>query len=327
MHTFKRRLVASAGTAAVLLLAGLGPAQAEESQEHGTLAIVAPEVLEGSLMADDLRGAPSGPMSTQNGDVTLPSDSSRPAVIRSDETTIRVNLPASEKKAKAVAGSDGQVQFDNGDGSITSALPKEDGSLQVATTITSSAAPTSYRYGLGVASGASLELRPDGGVDIVSNKGEYLGGVAAPWAKDSSGRDIATHYEVAGTSLVQVVAHTASNDVAYPVVADPWFGIDLYYSPYVTFTSQGYKINVSPTYWGTQNRDATIWWAHRDEVRTKLGSNSWRWTNSIQEQFYCHIAGYPASLPEYNLESWRPTINWATSLTKYRCNPYDGYWS
>lgn len=112
-------------------------------------------------------------------------------------------------------------------------------------------------------------------------------------------------------------------------MADPWWGIDLYHSPYVSFESKGYKINVTPTNWGTNimNRGIETWWAHRDEVKTKLGGNAWRWTDSIQEQFYCHIRGVPASLPEYNMESWRPTINWLDSLVRYRCNPYDGYWS
>ncbi len=70
-----------------------------------------------------------------------------------------------------------------------------------------------------------------------------------------------------------------------------------------------------------------IWWAHRDEVVSKLGSNAWRWTNTIQEQFYCHIAGLPFSLPTYNLESWRPFVGWAVSLAQYQCNPNEGGWS
>jgi hypothetical protein len=38
--------------------------------------------------------------------------------------------------------------------------------------------------------------------------------------EDANGKDVATHYEVDGTELVQVVNHTRAG-VAYPVVADP----------------------------------------------------------------------------------------------------------
>ncbi|WP_229663196.1 DUF2599 domain-containing protein [Microbacterium album] len=86
-------------------------------------------------------------------------------------------------------------------------------------------------------------------------------------------------------------------------------------------------MNVTPRAWGQTWAGPATWFAHVDEVKSKLGSNSWRWTDTIQEQFYCHIAGLPASLPQYNLESWRPLVNWAQSLVQYRCNPYDGAWS
>ncbi|WP_180987252.1 DUF2599 domain-containing protein [Arthrobacter sp. AFG20] len=172
-----------------------------------------------------------------------------------------------------------------------------------------------------------MQTLDSGNVEILSANGEFLAGVGAPWAKDATGKAIRTNYEVRGNSIVQVVDHGPGKNLAYPLVADPWFGIDLYNQPWVQFVSQGYKITVVPTSWGTTYRSIDTWWAHRDEIKTKLGSQSWRWTNSIQEQLYCHIYGWPASYPEYNLESWRPTINWAESLSRYQCNPYDGAWS
>ena len=136
-----------------------------------------------------------------------------------------------------------------------------------------------------------------------------------------------TRFEVAGTTLTQVIDHKGA-DFVYPIVADPWFGIDLYGQPWVTtYVGQTWKVNVVPTSWGLQYNSPAIWWAHRDEVVTKLGSNAWRWANTIQEQFYCHIGGGVFALPVYNLESWRPFVGWAVSLVQYRCNPYDGGWS
>lgn len=45
---------------------------------------------------------------------------------------------------------------------------------------------------------------------------------AAPWAFDANGTPVPTHYEVQGSTLVQVVDHTGAG-IAYPVVADPTF--------------------------------------------------------------------------------------------------------
>ncbi|MGN6403849.1 DUF2599 domain-containing protein [Sinomonas sp.] len=56
-----------------------------------------------------------------------------------------------------------------------------------------------------------------------------------------------------------------------------------------------------------------------------MGADRWRWTTSIQEQFYCHLAGFPASLPEYNLESWRPSWSWIR-IAPYNCNYPEGGW-
>lgn len=325
-----RRIVTSIGLSAGLLLAAIAPSQAASPHDDQTLRKVAPEVLTDAVAATGLRNNSDGSRSLKLGsnDVTLPATSDQKASLSSGDKKLEIELPASHKKAKAVLTSEGQIQFNNRDGSLTTTVAKTDGSLQIATTITNSAAPTSYEYGLTLPAGAKLELRSNGGVDVIGSDGKFLGGAAEPWAVDAAGTSLATHYEVEGQSITQVVEHAVAG-VIYPVVADPWFGIDLYYSPYVSFVSQGYKINVTPTNWGTNinNRGIETWWAHRDEVKTKLGGNAWRWTDSIQEQFYCHIRGVPASLPEYNMESWRPTINWAESLTRYRCNPYDGYWS
>ena len=323
------RLMASSTAIAALLVRGIVPAQANSLQNNDPLLRIAPEVLINSVSAGDLQKMPSGDLvvATANATVTIPSDSSKPVILASGAKTLQVTLPTSEKQANAVTDANGRVGFDNEDESTTSLIPKKDGSLQIATTIESASAPSSYRYELDVPPGSTLSPTGDGSVQIIASDGKFIAGVAAPWAKDATGKSIPTSYEIDGMSLIQIVEHKSAANVTYPVVADPWLGQDLYNQPYVSFAPQGYKINVTPTGWGVTILAPQTWWAHRDEVKTKLGGNAWRWTNSIQEQFYCHIAGVPASLPEYNLESWRPTINWAESLARYRCNPYDGGWS
>ncbi len=58
-------------------------------------------------------------------------------------------------------------------------------------------------------------------------KGEPVGVIDAPWAKDAEGRSVTTWYQLRGDTLVQYVKPTART--VYPVVADPrvrstWYG-------------------------------------------------------------------------------------------------------
>jgi hypothetical protein len=49
---------------------------------------------------------------------------------------------------------------------------------------------------------------------------QVIGYVSPPWAVDSRGVKVPTHYQLNGNQLTQVVDH-ASRNVTYPVVADP----------------------------------------------------------------------------------------------------------
>jgi hypothetical protein len=61
---------------------------------------------------------------------------------------------------------------------------------------------------------------------VVASQLQEIGSVAAPWAVDSVGRSLPTHYEVTGGSLTQVVV--TDLNTAFPVTADPtwvwWVG-------------------------------------------------------------------------------------------------------
>lgn len=205
-------------------------------------------------------------------------------------------------------------------------VPKSDGSVQTAAVLKSADAGEELLFKLRTPAGARASILETGEVIIVDAAGKMLAGISAPWAIDASGQEVSTWFELANGGLIQHVDHQSGNFV-YPIVADPWLGIDLYGFPYVTeVQGKGYKINVTPTVWGMGTKGISTWFAHRDEVVTKLGSRSWRWTDTIQEPFYCHIAGLPASLPEFNMESWSPLVNWAHSLVAYKCNPHSGTW-
>jgi len=208
------------------------------------------------------------------------------------------------------------------DDTSTLAQRKEDGSIQILTTIESPSAPREYGFELTLPTGANTVINEDGSVAILGSDGSFLGGVQAPWAFDAAGNAVATHYQIDGTRLTQVVDHGEGS--AYPIVADPWLGAELYGKVSITNTSQGFVVTTRPSNWGAAFQGTTnigMWWAHADEVKNKMPNPS-KWSLSLQEQLYCHIAGFPISAnPNYDLESWKPYVRWEQqALTK--CQSY-----
>ncbi|WP_297006681.1 hypothetical protein [uncultured Corynebacterium sp.] len=64
----------------------------------------------------------------------------------------------------------------------------------------------------------------DGTVGL--NSGRFpQGAFDTPWAKDAEGKEVPTHFEVRGNSLVQVVDF--DGNTFFPVVADPRFNWDI----------------------------------------------------------------------------------------------------
>lgn len=61
----------------------------------------------------------------------------------------------------------------------------------------------------------------DGRVSVASAGGDLLAGIDSPWAVDATGRELATHYEVSGSELTQVVSTDSAT--VFPLVADPEF--------------------------------------------------------------------------------------------------------
>jgi hypothetical protein len=317
----------SALAVAVIGLLAISPAAAAHAENTETLDAllvrVAPEVRENMYEDSSASRSRSAEAVTP---ATVPATADQPITTHGEATDVSIWLPGSAAVSEdSVAGESVRV-FDHGNGASSVPLVKDDGSVQILTIIDAAGAPENYSYALDVPDGASLAVDEDGAVHITGADGEFIGGVAPAWAVDAKGAAVPTRYEVAGATLTQVIDHDGW-EFSYPIVADPWLGIDLYGQPWISFVSQGYKVNVIPTAWGQVWAGPLTWFAHRDEVVSKLGSSSWRWTNTIQEQFYCHIAGLPFSLPVYDLESWRPFVGWAVSLAQYQCNPTGGGWS
>lgn len=115
---------------------------------------------------------------------------------------------------------DGAVVYDNNNGSTTTPLVNQDGSVQILTTIADANAPTAYEYQFDLGQGGTLKTNADGGVDVLDGTGGTIASIAAPWAIDSNGLPVPTWYEISGNNLVQRISHLG-HATAYPVVADP----------------------------------------------------------------------------------------------------------
>lgn len=139
-------------------------------------------------------------------------------------TAINIGLPFADQADSAQVVTNGAVSYDNGNGSTTVPVIKSDGTLQISTVIANSAAPSSYAYPISVPDGGSIALADNGSAVVFNADQDVIAAVLPPWAKDATGADIPTHFEVDGNTLVQVVDFSGSG-IAFPVVADPQFAL------------------------------------------------------------------------------------------------------
>lgn len=239
---------------------------------------------------------------------------------------VHVDLPYADRAGEASSVSQGVVSYDNKNGSSTIPVAKNDGSLQMVTKIDNRDAPTEYKYVMGVPQGTKLVHQKDGSVLILDNNGKMVSAMSKPWAVDAQGTPVNTKYVIQGNELIQVIDHT-SQDYMYPIVADPWLGVDLIDRVWVDDVPEGYVVNVIPTSWGRSFQGLATHSAHVDELKDKLGGDAWRVDDhdgTIREQFLCHVAGNMFEPGTYNLESWRPSKHWALQLLEDECNPKSG---
>lgn len=93
------------------------------------------------------------------------------------------------------------------------------GGVRILTAIADDSAPREYTYHLDVPAGTELREN-DLGFMIWSAENDFLGQIHKPWARDSSGRDLDTHYEWNDGTLTQVVDLDVSG-IDFPVLIDP----------------------------------------------------------------------------------------------------------
>lgn len=218
------------GVAALLVVAGTTTASAEEQPPTAVDAInaVAPEVFQDVAATESAGGTVAAEAEIVEAGlvISVPTDPAAGISVVGGGVDLGIGLPNGTKASPASVDGDGIVSYDNGDGSATVPVVKDDGSVQITTVIDGPDAPTRYAYPLDVPEGGSIEDAGNGMIAVLDQDGEFVAAVMPPWAKDANGNPVATHFEIDGDTLTQVVEHTAAT--AYPVAADPkfaWYGV------------------------------------------------------------------------------------------------------
>ncbi|HEX5332786.1 MAG TPA: hypothetical protein VFW79_09085 [Cellulomonas sp.] len=147
--------------------------------------------------------------------------------------TVSIGLPREASTGAARESSDGSIVFAGAPGSADVVVQVSNGSTRISTLIGSGDQSERFTYPLSPdvvpvieADGSVSLLRkvmvaaPTTGQTVSGNV--VAGTIAVPWARDASGVDVPTHYELDGHAIVQVVKHRSAG-VTYPVVADPQY--------------------------------------------------------------------------------------------------------
>jgi hypothetical protein len=321
-------LLASA-LGASLVLSGLTPAAADTGSEDDLDVImeIAPEILTKTSSAT----MTDGELVLEGTDATvvIPSSSSEPILIQG-EVEVRVSLPEEGDVPRILEGELGAAVVDHGNGASSVPVVHQDGSLQIATVLSDSSAPSEYAYSISVEGASSISIQEDGSVFYLDSAGDYLAGVVAPWARDANGKDLPTYFKVDGVLLTQYIDHSGP-DVKYPVVADPWLGQDLFgavkYNLYGWYKGYG-TVSIAKSLFGqalhVPANNGIFLSAGWSELDTKDTRDWMKLKYSMREQFDCHVAGgyFNFAGSAWDFELARPnTLNgWPFLVITHHCN-------
>lgn len=129
-----------------------------------------------------------------------------------------ISLPKLEGLGRGEVAYDGTVVYGSSESVSVAVQGMRDG-LRILKVLTDSTSPETYVYPVDVPSGASITSNDDGSASVYHD-GVLVMSIAAPWAVDSEGNWVDTHYIITHNAITQVINHK-DGDYSYPVVADP----------------------------------------------------------------------------------------------------------
>ncbi|GAA2224114.1 hypothetical protein GCM10009851_04310 [Herbiconiux moechotypicola] len=230
----------AAATAAPLPASAPAVSAGSLADPLAVLGAIAPELLDdtripaGAGTRADLRAAGAGTAF----DVEIPADPSSALSLTPTETEgsglpVAITIGGAEGQAKNHGGI---TAYSGGHDSAAYVQPVENG-VRLLTALASPAAGSDFSYDFALPDGAYPTELPTGETLLSDAAHHYIGTLEAPWARDATGRELATSYSWSGHTLIQHVELAA--DTAFPVLLDPlWL-----YSYDFSTTSTGWAVN------------------------------------------------------------------------------------
>lgn len=299
------------------------PALGDTSVDDATLAVVAAAtpstVAAAARVATSADGENAIDTTLADVDVTIPADPAEGIRLGSGADAVSIALPFAERAEDAMVEQPGIVSYDNNNGSTTVPIVQTDGSVQINTVIDDAKAPTEFAYPVSVPDGGKLQLE-QGGVSILDSAGGWVAGFLPAWAKDADGNGVPTHYEVRGSTLVQVVEHDRAG-TRYPVVADPWLGVNLISNWWWTGSGNSRAVHIAVTPMMGVVNEAIAMQFGWEEASSRIGPEIRKAT--YEQQFKCHALGKVAIFFDpgnWDLEVRRGTTNDFARLVSSHCN-------
>ena len=216
---------------------GIGPASAipnrvDLANAQTTIGAIAPSILADTYVSSTpaLAAANSGP---------LVQGSPSRANTASSISLLSMNQQVATQVGVRIANASGTIS-----GSGISVIPTTDPNIfnyaqpmrngtRFLTAFDRDARSTDFSYVFDVPAGTTAETISGDRIALmpprpVDNNSPWvaLGVISAPWAVDSVGASVSTHYTWSGTTLTQYVEPTAST--VFPVLADPAWNYDFY---------------------------------------------------------------------------------------------------
>ncbi|MDF2918673.1 MAG: hypothetical protein K0S70_2890 [Microbacterium sp.] len=156
------------------------------------------------------------------GATTAPVSAEGEISIAGGDAPLIVHLPREANVGAAQVAADGTIVYSAADGSTVDVAAQivEEDKLRLQTVISSPDDPHEFTYELG---NGYLPVKADDGTYWAYRFDEAgsmdLFRIHDAWARDATGAEVSTHFEIDGGNLIQVV--NATSDTVYPVVADP----------------------------------------------------------------------------------------------------------
>lgn len=151
-------------------------------------------------------------------DVRIPTDLSDGIVM--PDSGIRIEMPSSADRSASTLG-DASAFFPNVETDTDFVATAAPTGLETYTHLRSPEAPTTQVFHLALPAGARLEIRPDGGAQVVAQDGNTVMVIRPPSAIDAQGNQVPVDLQIAGDSLILSVSLGA--EPSFPILVDPLF--------------------------------------------------------------------------------------------------------